>query len=374
VTEARVRILLIGTILVMSTLPFLGAFYFLDSAVETSLNLGFNPRIEQGLDIGTESLKTLRKLDPQHQEEYRSKFETLVDLKRIYSEPDWLKSNILRPLRIYFGLGLAALVLIAVAIAALLSRRITNAYGAMLGELLAERERVRYLRQMESWQELARVLAHEIKNPLTPVEVLMSSLGRAYAEKSPAVFQKQLADTERVVSEELAHLKRTVARFSEFSRLSRPELSPQNPSTVVRQHLSALQASFPTARVQLDTRELSETTRASMDASLFRHVLMNIVSNGVEANEGRQITFDIQLSRRGSEVQIRILNDGAPVPPTLAEQLFEPYVSERRSKENMGLGLAIVKKIIVEHGGSIHYIEREGHPQFVIALPCPHPE
>jgi len=319
-TEARVRILLIGTLLVMSTVPFLGAFYFLDSAVETSLNLGFNLRIEQGLDIGTESLKALRRLDPQHQQDYRRKFETLVDLERIYSQPDWLKGNILRPLRIYFGSGLTALVLIAMAIAALLSRRITSAYGAMMAELLAERERVRYLRQMESWQELA-------------------------------------------------HLKRTVARFSEFSRLSRPEPAPQNPVVVVRQHLSAVQASFPTACVQLGTCELSEATRVSMDAALFRHVLMNIVSNGVEANEGQRVTFNVGLSRRGKSVDIRIANDGVPVPAALAEYLFEPYVSERRNKENMGLGLAIVKKIIVEHGGTVRYLQREGYPLFVITLP-----
>lgn len=369
-TEARVRILLIGTILVMSTVPLLGAFYFLDSAVATSLNLGFNPRIEQGLDIGTESLKTLRRLDPQHQQDYRRKFETLVDLERIYSQPDWLKGNILRPLRIYFGLGLAALVLIAVTIAALLSRRITSAYGAMMDELLAERERVRYLLQMESWQELARVLAHEIKNPLTPVEVMMSSLGRAYSEKGPAAFEQQLADTQRMVLEELAHLKRTVARFSEFSRLSRPELALQNPAAVVRQHLPAVQASFPTARVQLGTCDLSEATRVPMDSALFRHVLMNIVSNGVEANDGRQVTFDVRLSRRGKSVDIRLVNDGAPVPAALAEHLFEPYISERKNKENMGLGLAIVKKIIVEHGGTVRYLEREGYPMFVVTLPC----
>ncbi len=368
--EARVRILLIGTILVMSTVPSLGAFYLLDRAVETSLNLGFNARIERGLDIGAESLKTLRRLDPQHQQDYRRKFETLVDLQRIYSQPEWIKGNILQPLRIYFGLGLTALVLLAVTIAALLSRRITNAYHAMLGELLAERERVRYLRQMESWQELARVLAHEIKNPLTPVEVLLSSLGRAYAEKAPAAFQKQLADTERIVAEELASLKRTIARFSEFSRLARPELSPENPAEVVRRHLPALQASFPDARVQVDARELPESTRVPMDASLFRHVLMNIVSNGVEANEGRTIAFIVRLARRANTVEMSIRNDGAPVSAALAEQLFEPYVSERKSKENMGLGLAIVKKIVVEHGGSIRYLEREGHPVFLVTLPC----
>jgi signal transduction histidine kinase len=369
VTESKVRALLIATILIMSTVPSLGAFYFLNRAVETSLNLGFNARIDQGLDIGTESLKELRRLDPQHQQEYRSKFEVLVDLKRIYSQPEWLKGNILRPFRIYFGLGLATLVVLAAALAAFLSRRITRAYSTMLGQLVAERERVRYLRQMESWQELARVLAHEIKNPLTPVEVLVGSLGRAYAEKSPDAFRKQLGDTQVMVAEELAQLKRTVARFSEFSRLPKAELLDEDPVEVVRRCLPALSATFPEARIQLDVGHVVPRTRVAMDAALFRHVLMNLFSNGVEANGGRAVTFKISILQIGSVIEICILNNGAPVSAELAERLFEPYVSERRAKENMGLGLAIVKKIVIEHGGLIQYAEQDGSPAFVISLP-----
>jgi len=368
-TEARVRLLLTATIVIMSVVPTLGAFYFLDRAVQTSLNLGFNARIEQGLDIGADSLKTLRRLDPAHQEDYRAQFEVLLDLKRIYSQPDWLKSNILRPLRIYFGLGLSVLVLLAVGIATLLAQQIAAAYRRMLTELLSERERVRDLRQMASWQELARVLAHEIKNPLTPVEVLMSSLGKAHAEKPPQAFGQQLADTQRVVAEELAHLKRTVNRFSDFSRLPKPELLPQHPAEVIERHLPALQASFPDARLHLEARELSSRERVAIDSALFRHVLSNIVSNAVEANPARQLQVLISLHRRGKSVQVRIANDGIPVPPAIAEQLFEPYISTRSGKENMGLGLAIVKKIIIEHGGSIRYLEQEGRPVFAINLP-----
>lgn len=371
-TENKVRILLIGAILVMSTVPPLGAFYFLDHAVQTSLNLGFNTRIERGLEIGSESLKSLKKYDPQHEEEYRQRFDEVQALQRIYSQPEWLKARIIGPIRIYFGVGLAALVLLAVMIASLLSRRIESAYRRIFSELMAARERGRYLEQMASWQELAQILAHEIKNPLTPVEVMVSALGRAYLEKSPDQFREQLHETQGIVAEELSHLKRTVARFSEFARLPDADLVELQLVDVIKEHLPAVQATFPDIAIRLRARHESRIARVRMDASLFRQVLMNIVGNGVEANLGTPICFDIHILSESNAVVISIANDGVPVPGSIAARLFDPYVSERRTQANMGLGLAIVKKIVMGHNGEISYSDQEGRPTFLIRLPQEH--
>jgi signal transduction histidine kinase len=368
-TENKVRALLIGAILVMSTVPPLGAFYFLDDAVQKSLNLGFNSRIERGLDIASDSLKSLKRLDPKDEETYRQRFEEVEELQRIYAQPEWLKAQILGPTRVYFGIGLAALVLLAVLIASALSRQIRAAYRQIISELLAERERSRYLEQMASWQELARILAHEIKNPLTPVEVMVSSLERAYREKSPDQFSKQLHETQQIVAEELSHLKRTVARFSEFARLPDPAPAILQAFEVINSHLPAVQAAYPDTGITVRARNEARAARVRLDPSLFRQVLMNIVGNGVEANRGSMIRFDIHIVCGSHSVSINIANDGVPVPAAIADRLFDPYVSEQRSQENMGLGLAIVKKIVVEHQGEIAYREQDGRPTFVITLP-----
>ncbi len=367
-TENRVRALLIATILVMSTVPPLGAFYFLDHAVQTSLNLGFNARIESGLQIGSDSLKSLKRLDPQNAEGYRRSFNEIEELQRIYSQPEWLKSKITGSIRIYFGLGLAALVLLAVLIASGLSRRIGSAYRHIFSELLAERERRQYLEQMASWQELARILAHEIKNPLTPVEVMVSSLDRGYREKSPEQFGAQLHETQHIVAEELSHLKRTVARFSEFARLPDSQPTELQLFEVVTKHVPAILATFPEVEIKVTARHDAKLARVRLDASLFRQVMMNIVGNGVEANRGRAVQFDIQICCESDDVSISISNDGVPVPTSIADRLFEPYVSEQRSLENVGLGLAIVKKIVMEHQGEIAYRELDKRPTFVIML------
>jgi signal transduction histidine kinase len=106
-----------------------------------------------------------------------------------------------------------------------------------------------------------------------------------------------------------------------------------------------------------------------LDTTLFRQVLINIIRNGTEANPARRVHFTFTIMD-GADVSLRIANDGVPVPHEIIERMFDPYVSTKSGKENMGLGLAIVKKIVLEHGGDIYYEQSEGHPSFVLVLPC----
>ena len=367
--DSRVKALLLATILVMTTVPAITAVYFLDRALQTSLNLGFNSRIEWALDQDAAHLKALRHFDPAGDTAYRREFDQIQDLRQIYSEPAWVKARILGPLRLYFGLGLALAVGVSGLTAVLLSHKISHMYRATLRELLEQRERVRFLGQMSSWQELARMLAHEIKNPLTPIEVLVTSLTESYATLSPAEFEQQLQQTGEMIAEELQHLKHTVSRFSEFARLPQANLSETDPTDVIERCMPLLEASFSGVQLRLKRDGLSPTARVRMDATLFRQVLLNMVRNGVEANPGQQVIFSIDVTGADEAVHITIANDGVPIPPDLAEHLFEPYVSGKASHENMGLGLAIVRKIIVEHDGEIAYASQSGGPRFTISLP-----
>lgn len=368
-SDRKIEFLLFLTILVVCALPLAAAFYLIDDALQRSLNLGFNPQVVHSLDIAAQNLKTLKGVDPPHEREYRQEFEEIQDLTRIYSQPQWVKNTILGSLKIYFGLGLAGAVLVALLVAAALSRRISHSYRATFTDLMAHRERVRYLEEMSSWQEMAKVLAHEIKNPLTPIEVLVTSLTKAHLIKTSPEFQEQLNQTQIMVAEEIGYLKRTVSRFSDFAKLPEVQLAEANPVDVLAQHLAAVRTRFGTARFVLEMPESRSKIRSRIDLSLFRQVLMNIIANGVEANPASAVTFSIALTTSAEAVRITITNDGEPVPAEIASRIFDPYISSKRDKDNMGLGLAIVKKIIIEHGGEIAYAERAGHPQFIISLP-----
>jgi len=367
-TDTKIRTLLLSTILVMTGVPLLAAFYFLDDALERSLNLGFNPQIVRTLDAAGDNLKTLKSVDPANEARYRQEFADVETLRHVYSGPATLKHAVRASLRLYFGVGLVGAVLMSVLVAVVLSRRINRHYKETFDELMHHRDRVSYLEQMASWQELARILAHEIKNPLTPIEVMVTALSRAHAEKTAAQFAAQLAEAQSMIEEEIDHLKTTVNRFSNFARLPRARLSAENLVATIRGYLPALAATFESAEVHVHAPEGAETLRARLDIPLFRQVLTNIVANGVEANPGRKVCFDIVIRCEPASLRISISNNGVPVPAGIAGHMFDPYISGNAGKDNVGLGLAIVKKIVIEHGGEIGYVEESGYPCFTLTL------
>ena len=357
------------SILVMAVVPLCAAFYLLDHAVQTSLNLGFNSSVVQALDTSSRNLKTLKHLDPQRQDRYREQFEAVERLQQVYADPGLLKSDVLDSLRIYFGLGLVAAVLMSLALAVLLSRRIASLYKRTFDELIRHRQRVRYLEEMASWQDLARMLAHEIKNPLTPIEVLVTSLSKAYTSRSEPEFRALLEQAQGMIVEEIGFLKNTVNKFGEFARLPAAQLVESDVSGVLMKTVKILATHFESAELAVTEELVPFEARARIDVALFRQVFTNIVRNGVEANPGRRVRFSIAASATEGSIHLAIANDGVPVPADLVERMFEPYVSGKSSKENMGLGLAIVKKIVIEHGGEIGYREEGGGPRFDIVLP-----
>jgi signal transduction histidine kinase len=366
-TNVNVRMLLFLSILVTATVPLLASLYLLDRAVQTSLNLGFSPHVSRALADASDNLRTLGRLDTDERERYRQQFEEVERLKHVYANPALVKGGIQDSLRTFFAGGVIATVLAAVLVAAALSRRIARSYRLAFEELSREREKVRYLQEISSWQELARMLAHEIKNPLTPIEVLISSLSRAYLQKGEQEFREQLTQTESMINDELSHLKNTVNRFGEFARLPQVQLVECDLGEVVAQHVKALTGPFAAAELRFSNRPA--TARVRVDATLLRQVLANIIRNGLEANPGRHVAFDIALDVSSDRATLTITNDGAPVAAEIVDRIFDPYVSTRADKHNMGLGLAIVKKIVIEHGGDVAYAERGGRPAFIISLP-----
>lgn len=371
VSDRNIKLLLFLTVLVVSMLPLLAAMYFLDRSLQTSLNLGFNPHISRVLEDSSQNLLTLRSLDPARQVEYREQFDTIEQLRHVYADPALVRRSVLESLRIYFALGLVAAVAFSVLVAALLSRRIARAYTQTFDELMKQREKVRYLQEIATWQELAKMLAHEIKNPLTPIEVLVSSLRKAHAQLSAQDFSARLAQTQAMIGEELQHLKRTVDNFSDFARLPEVKLESVDLAATLSGQLQIVGSMFPRAKIDWDAGSAAGV-RSRLDPTLFRQVLTNIVRNGVEANPDRDVSFTVRATPVENGIEISLENNGEPVPEELVPRLFDPYVSGTRGKDNMGLGLAIVRKIVIDHGGDIRYQTRRGHPEFVIALPGAH--
>ncbi|HEX3770491.1 MAG TPA: ATP-binding protein [Polyangiaceae bacterium] len=281
---------------------------------------------------------------------------------------------------------------------------LARVFNRMLGEMQQSRARIEYLQRIGAWQEMAQRLAHEIKNPLTPIQLAVQECHRKYEGESPR-FRALLDTTLEIVEEEVGTLRRLVGNFSSFARLPHAELREASLRDFLREcseqlgHLSSVAgeagddvlAHEPHDALGVEVRwELpDEPLVVAIDRQMLRRVLVNLVRNAIEAIRGARdesggdvngaeprgdgLHGRVIVSARRDEDTVAILvdDDGPGVNGALRERIFDPYYTSKR--QGTGLGLAIVKKIVVEHNGSIAAgrSERLGGAEFVVVLPLP---
>jgi nitrogen fixation/metabolism regulation signal transduction histidine kinase len=240
--------------------------------------------------------------------------------------------------------------------------RLTERFNTMVRTLELQSRRLVDLEKMEGWREMARALAHEVKNPLTPIQLTVEEM-RARYPGGDAQYTTLLEECTRIVVEEVESLRAVVARFREFSRPV--ELEPQ-PTDIV-------QLVSDVAALQRDLRVETELARdlepLTVDPDRLRQVLMNLAVNAREAT--RQVAeprLAMTVAAHADHVEIRVEDNGPGVPVAQRERIFEPYRSGKAG--GLGLGLALVKGIVLAHGGDIAV--ESGRWQgacFVITLP-----
>jgi two-component system, NtrC family, nitrogen regulation sensor histidine kinase NtrY len=241
-------------------------------------------------------------------------------------------------------------------------------FNSMVREIDRSRGRIEFLQRMSAWQEMAQRLAHEIKNPLTPIQLSVQECQRQY-KGDDAGFGALLSKTVTVVEEEVGALRRLVGNFSNFARLPESELTRSD----VRSYLAELPAQIDgevRAAGNAQWELGSEAIYANFDKQLLRRVLVNLVQNAWDAcAASKEARVHVSLTRTAENVVISVEDSGAGVESADQTRIFEPYVT--RKAEGTGLGLAIVKKIIVEHEGQITIEKSEslGGAKFVLRLP-----
>ncbi|MGA8763673.1 MAG: ATP-binding protein, partial [Candidatus Sulfotelmatobacter sp.] len=247
--------------------------------------------------------------------------------------------------------------------------QLADSFNRMTTELLTQRERLLQAERVAAWRELARRLAHELKNPLFPLQLTMENLARAQ-QQSPEQFDEIFRESSRTLLAELSNLKAIIGRFSEFSQMPRPRLQPVQVNEVIEGVVQLLQAQFhapgrPEFRcdVQLDAR----LTRIAADAELLHRAISNLLLNAMDAMpRGGVITL-----RTGNEtegVRIEVADTGAGLTQEECERIFTPYYTSK--EHGTGLGLAIVQSVVSDHKGRISVQSEPGRGStFVIELP-----
>ncbi len=267
-------------------------------------------------------------------------------------------------------------------------------FNRMLGELEQSRARIEYLQRIGAWQEMAQRLAHEIKNPLTPIQLAVQECHRKYTG-GDLRYRSLLDTTLEIVEEEVGTLRRLVGTFSSFARMPHAELGAANVREFLREcseTLSHLEAEdenalagdgadaepLPLNNVDITWDVPQEPLPAAVDRQMLRRVVVNIVRNAVQAIRGGEKAGDsrvghvrVSAEREGDGCAIIIEDDGPGIPDDAKSRIFDPYFTTKA--DGTGLGLAIVKKIVVEHGGRIDAgrSTRLGGARFTLHLPGP---
>ena len=235
---------------------------------------------------------------------------------------------------------------------------LARAFNAMVREVRESRDRIVYLEKISGWQEVARRLAHEIKNPLTPIQLAFQQLQvrfRASTSQDPEL-EKLMGEVGEIVREEIGTLQRLVEDFSSFAKLPEVRPEPCELGAFVEEFVRTSPQLTEGADVEI-TRGLSESPVA-LDRALMRRVLANLVKNAVEAAQPARARVHIGIARFNALGVITIGDEGPGVEPSLRSRIFDPYFTTKG--DGTGLGLAIVKKIVLQHGGEIAAGERPG--------------
>jgi signal transduction histidine kinase len=241
-----------------------------------------------------------------------------------------------------------------------------TAFNRMTRDLRDAREQLRQTERIAAWQEIAKSLAHELKNPLSPIRLSIETLRKA-RERSHEDFDAMFDESTKTILQEVERLRNIVDEFSRFARLP----APKRERTDLREVVAQAASLHTEGEVPVEANLPSTSIEALVDADQITQVLHNLLQNARdaarEAHPSGGGAVALTLEQQAGTVYIRVEDNGAGIPADEAQAIFEPYYT--RKEGGTGLGLAITQRIVAEHGGRIDVDSRSGRTVFTVVLP-----
>jgi two-component system, NtrC family, nitrogen regulation sensor histidine kinase NtrY len=247
--------------------------------------------------------------------------------------------------------------------------QLAGAFNEMTRTLATQKEKLVQTERVAAWRELARRLAHELRNPLFPLQITVENLQRA-RQLGPEQFQEVFGEATSTLKAELTNLNTIVGRFSDFSKMPTPEFTRVNVNEALRSAVRLFEPQFTAVGKPAITTEyfLSESLpEIDADPELLHRAFQNLVLNALDAMPAGGM-LSIRSTEREETVRIEVSDTGKGLTPEECLRLFTPYYTTKL--QGTGLGLAIVQSVVSDHHGTISVTSEEGRgATFRIDLP-----
>ena len=208
-----------------------------------------------------------------------------------------------------------------------------------------------------AWSDIARRIAHEIKNPLTPIQLASDRLRRKYTPEDEAAGE-QFTEYLSIIGRQVEDIGRMVDEFSAFARMPQPAMAPVDLQALVAGQITLFEDDAVTLSMVTDNPDASYTVLG--DAGLLRQAVLNLIQNGVDSlreSRTKAPRIELALAHDAGIVTLKIMDNGPGYPDMDRSKLLEPYVTHRA--KGTGLGLAIVSKIVQDHAGTLELLDAE---------------
>ena len=235
-----------------------------------------------------------------------------------------------------------------------------NSYNNMIDELEKSATLLARTQREQAWQEMAKQVAHEIKNPLTPMRLTVQSFQRGFSNEDP-YNEKKIEEFSQILLEQIDTMSHVANAFSDFATLPKPKLVKSDLVEITRRALEIFEGNT----IKFKTSE--DEIKISLDRTQWIRVTTNIVQNALQAvKQGEQPKIKVSIKKEQKNVKISFADNGIGIPKSIQSKIFEPKFTTKT--KGMGLGLGIVKNIIDSHKGKIDYTTGDDGTNFVVTL------
>ena len=246
-------------------------------------------------------------------------------------------------------------------------------FNLMIDKLKNQQKKLLTSERHEAWENVARKLAHEIKNPLTPIQLTIDNLKSKYLENIDESKKNKYQENLKTIQKQIKQIENLVNEFSDFARMPKPLIKKNNLYEVISENINLLNKIDPNIKIKL-INHLSKNSYVNFDYEQFNRLFFNLIKNSIESiheksQKGYKIdkNIDIEIRGRRDYIIINLLDSGIGFKSKKTKDLIKPYFTTK--EKGTGLGLSIVDKIISDHNGSINFINQENGAKIQIIIP-----